>query len=333
MYRRNLETCAPVPALMRAVLLAALVSLALEALLAAPTARPASAAPAKAHLLSCTGPCVGITNPLYTAQDQVLAQGPVGAILTVEGANWPPSTTVTIWPAPDAATCAQQVAQPPGFAGTIRVNGIGTAQGTYIWPQEAGGVNQTYTLCAVDGGVTVPPDVQSNGINTYTVLAAEAPSLTVSPKTIVQGQNNSLTVSGQNWLPRQGLTVTVCSDNDCTEMPVASQNTVSEQDGTFQIILPIKDDIKAGSYFVKAETINHALQAPAGNQPPQLTVTTPTPTPTPTPSPTPTRTPTPTPTPPPKSSPTLLIALLGTLSLLFLIGGIISIAIYTRGGG
>jgi hypothetical protein len=313
----------------RAAALVAVMSLALVALLAVPTGGPAHAAPARPHVLSCNGPCVGITNPLYLAQGQLVAEGPVGANLTVEGSNWPTSTTLTVWPAPDANTCAQQQAQPPGYAGTIVVDSTGNAKGPYAWPQAANTVNQAYILCAVDGTTMVSPDVQSNGIDTYTVLAADPPAITLSSSTLLQGA--TLTVSGQNWFPQQALTVSVCTDNPCTGQPITSRSSGSAQDGTFQITLTIPESTAAGPYFVEVETANGALSAPPSGSAPQLTVSTPTPTPTPTATPAPTPIPsTPAPSSGSSGSPTLLIVALGTLSLLFLVGGIISIAVYTR---
>ena len=330
--QRAFGRLARLPAPMRLALLAALASLTLIALLAAPTGQSARAAPVLPALLSCNGPCIGITNPLYPANGQLVAEGPVGAHLTVEGVNWPASTRITIWPAPDANTCAQQQAQPPNYAGTISVNGDGNASGPYPWPQAANNVNQAYILCAVDGGQSVSPDVQSNGITMYTVLAAAAPSLTISPDAITQGQDTTLTVNGQNWLPSQPLTVTVCSDVHCSTSSIASQTTASGEDGTFQTTLTIQGDTASGSYFVLAATSNGALRAPPGNTPAQLTVSAPTPTPTPTPSPTPTPRPTtPTPTNNGKGNTLLLVVLLGMLSVVFLVGGIISLAVYTRG--
>jgi hypothetical protein len=330
--QRARERMARLPGPTRIAALAAIVSLALGTLLAAPPGPPAYAAPARPHALSCNGPCVGITNPVYLAQGQQVAEGPVGAHLTVEGANWPASTSITIWPAPDAATCAQQQAQPPDYAGQIVVNGDGNAQGSYVWPKAVNGVNQTYTLCAVDGTTTVSPNVQVNAPNTYTVLAANPPTLTVSPGAIIQGQDNSITVTGQNWFaPGQAVIVNVCTDASCTAQPIASQTIIPAQDtGTFQVTLSIPPATAPGAYFVEAATQNQALTAPPANSPPKLTISAPTPTPTPTPSPTPTPRPTPTPPGSGKGSNASLIVLLGTLSLLFLIGGIISLAVYTR---
>ncbi len=331
--RAGRERLARLPMPVRVAFLAALASLALGTLLAAPIAQPVHAAPAIARLPSCNGPCVSITNPNYFSQGQPVAEGPVGANLTVEGANWPPSTTITIWPAPDAATCAAQLTQPPSYDGTINVNGVGNASGSYTWPSAANNVNQTYILCAADGAASNLTTTQSNGIDAYTVLSANPPSVNVSPTAVTQGQDTTLAISGQNWLPQQAMTVTVCSDlQNCQATAVASQSVGSAQDGSFQTNLTLKGDTPTGSYFVQVVSSNQALEAPPAGTSAQLTVSAPTPTPTPTPSPTPT----PTPKPPPPSgnsgSSTLLIVALGALSLLFLIGGIISIAIYTRGG-
>jgi hypothetical protein len=327
---------ARLPMQTRVAFLAALASLALGTLLALPTARHAQAAPVIAHVPSCNGPCIGITNPNDFTQGQApVAEGPVGAILTIEGANWPPNTLVSVWPAPDAATCATQLAQPPGYAGQINppVLSDGTLKGTYVWPSAANNVNQSYVLCAVDGTASNVTTTQSNGVDAYTVLAANPPSVSVTPTAITQGQDTMLSITGQNWVPQQVLNVTVCSDiTNCQATAVTSQSTASSQTGVFQTSLTLQGDTKPGSYFVQVVSQNQALVAPPAGTGAQLTVSAPTPTPTPTPSPSPTPTPTPTPTPPAKggSSP-LLILLLGTLSLLFLIGGIISIAIYTRG--
>jgi hypothetical protein len=337
--KRARERLARLPAQARIALLAALVSLLFGFLIAIPPGIPAHAAPARPQLPSCNGPCISIANPLYPLEGQLVAEGPVGTILTIEGNYWPSSTTITIWPAPDAATCTAQLAQPPDFAGQIQVGFGGVVQGQhYTWPKAANNVNQTYILCAVDGATTIPANIQSNGITTFTVLAADAPSVTATPTSITQGQDNTtLTVSGQNWLPApQTVIVTVCSDpNHCQDSSIASQITLSSsQYGTFQITLSIKASTDPGVYFVQAVSSGNqgALQAPPSDKPVKVTVSTPTPTPTATPSPTPTPTPTPTRPNNGKGNTTLLIVLLGMFSLLFLVGGIVSIAIYMRSG-
>lgn len=305
--------------------LLALMLLASLGLLLADPPRPAQAHPASAAALTCNGPCVGITNPVYDGK----AEGPVGAQLTVEGANWPPGTQLAIWPGADAAACA---GQPTGVAGTIPVDLAGTAQGTYTWPLSVNTLNQTYLLCARDGTTTPSPTVQVNAPSSYTVLATAPATFTFSPKTLTPG--DTLTITGSNWLPVQSLTLIICANSpDCTA-PIVARSFNANPDGSFSLQPTVPVGTKQGFYFVVVSSDNGALMAPSDTSSPNLLVNAP---PTPTPSPSPTVTPAPTPTPTlstggGKGDTTVLIVVLGTLSLLFLIGGIVSLAVYMRAG-
>lgn len=290
----------------------------------APGPMPAQASPHRPFALTCNGPCVGITNPIYDGK----AEGPVGAHLTVEAANWPPSTTLTIWPGLDAAACT---GQPPKNAGTLSVDITGNATGTYDWPLSANKVNQTYLLCASDGTILLSPTVQVNAPTSYTVLADTPASVSVSPNTINEGEN--LTISGKNWLPAQSLTVMICEGTPtCTsDPPVVVRSLNSNDDGTFSIQPLVPLGTRPGLYYVVVASGNGALTAPASGAAPNLSINAlPTPTPTATATPAPTPTPTPPSTSGGKGGTTLLIVILGTLSLLFLIGGIVSMIIYAR---
>lgn len=292
--------------------------------------RPVHAAPALPRALTCLGPCVGITNPLY--QNGTIAEGPVGTHLTVQGAGWPANTKLMVWPVANGTPCGQQ----PADAGSIGVDGAGNAAGNYDWPADANAVNQVYMLCAQDG--LVVPVAPANAPNTFTVLAAAAPAVSVTPLAIAQG--GAVVVSGQNWLPAQTVTISICagfSDVSTCASPIIAGTTVgsADQDGSFQVNLNTDPGAPPGPYYVIATAHNGALTAPPAGSDPQLAVNTPTPTPTitPTPTVTPTPTATPTPTRPTGGGNGLLIALLGILSVLFLIGGVISLAVYFRGNG
>ncbi|HEY7124719.1 MAG TPA: hypothetical protein VH540_12260 [Ktedonobacterales bacterium] len=305
---------------------AALVFLCAWGLLAglAPGPAPAQASQQRPFALTCNGPCVGITNPVYDGK----AEGPVGAHLTVEAANWPPSSKLTIWPGLDAAACA---GQPPGNADTLNVDITGSARDTYDWPLTANKVNQTYLLCASDGTTVLNPTVQVNAPGSYTVLADTPASISIAPNTINEGAN--VTISGRNWLPAQSLTIMICANTPaCTsDPPVVTRSLNSGADGTFNIQPLIPLGTRQGLYYVVVTSGNGALTAPASGAGPNLSINT-----LPTPTPTATATPLPTPTPTPPSTggkgggTTLLIVVLGTLSLLFLIGGIVSMIIYVR---
>ena len=313
------------------VLLAALAALLASLLLVAHyggAGGPVYAAPSIPQALTCVGPCVGITNPLY--QNGAVAEGPVGTHLTVQGAGWPANTTLMVWPVANATPCAEQADD----AGSIPVDAAGNALGIYDWPADASAVNQAYMLCGKDGAVVSL--VPANAPDTFTVLAAAAPAITVTPVGITQG--GAVEVSGQNWLPAQTVTISICTNfsagSVCASRIIAGTSIDSAQEGSFQVTLNTDPAAPPGSYYVIATAHNNALTAPPAGSDPQLTVSTPTPTPTITPTPTVAPTPTATPTPSGGSGGNaLLIALLGMLSMLFLIGGIISLAVYLRGNG
>lgn len=289
-----------------------------------PGPTPAQASAQRPLALTCNGPCVGITNPVYDGK----AEGPVGAHLTLEAANWPPNTTLTVWPALDAAACA---GQPSRDAATLSVDITGNAKATYDWPLTENKVNQTYLLCASDGAIVLNPAVQVNAPSSYTVLAASPASVSVTPNTINEGE--SVTISGTNWFPVQLLTIMICASTPaCTgDSPVVVRSLNSNDDGTFSIQPNIPLGTPPGLYYVVVASSNGALTAPASGASPNLSINA---LPTPTPTATATATPVPTPTPPAtsggKGGTTLLIVVLGTLSLLFLIGGIVSMIIYVR---
>jgi hypothetical protein len=290
-------------------------------------AAPAQASEHTSLALTCNGPCVGITNPIYDGK----AEGPVGAHLTVEGANWPPGSTLTIWPGLDATACA---GAPPSEARTLPVDIAGDVQSNYDWPLVDNRVNQAYMLCASDGTIVPSPTVQVNAPTSYTVLEDTPASISVSPNTINEG--DSVTISGANWLPAQSLTIMVCASTpSCSsDQPVVVRSLNSNADGTFSIQPIIPLGTRQGLYYVVAASGNGALTAPGSRAGPNLSVSalpTPTPTATATALPTPTPTPT-TPSTSGKGGTTFLIVVLGTLSLLFLIGGVVSMIIYVRAG-
>jgi hypothetical protein len=309
-------------------LLAGLLGVGLMGLAGAPASPTARAAPNIPHILTCAGPCVGITRPRLPNNT---SEGPVGTHLTVEGAGWPAGSLLTIWPGATQAACAQP---PASDAKTLNVDGAGNAAGSYDWPADANQVGHSYTLCANDNGK--PATATANAPSTFLVLAAQPPLITASSSTLTPG--DAVIVNGQNWLPAQPLTVNICpnsSDTGTCASPIASLQLGSNADGTFQAQLTIPPDASVNTYYIVAANSDGTLTAPPAGNPVQITVSNPTPTPTLTPIPTATPRPTPTPTPGGasggKGGTIFLVIMLGMFSLLFLIGGFISMAVYLRG--
>ncbi len=310
-------------------LLAGLLGALLAGLIGVPASQSARAAPHSPDILTCSGPCVGITHP--RSANNTLVEGPVGTHLTVEGAGWPAGSLLTIWPGATQAACAQPSTSD---AKTLPVDGAGNAAGSYDWPADANQVGHSYILCSNDNGK--PATATANAPNTFLVLAAQPPLITASSSTLAPG--DAVIVTGQNWLPAQTVTVSICpnsSDTGTCTSPIASLQLGSDANGTFQAQLTIPPDASVNSYYIVAANGDGTLTAPQAGAPVQITVSEPTPTPTLTPTPTATPRPTPTPTPGPstggKGGTIFLVVVLGMFSLLFLIGGFISMAVYLRG--
>ncbi len=246
--------------------------------------------------------------------------GPVGTMVNVQGSNWPSGSTVllkyssTDCDSPDA----QEIPHDPKPA----VDSAGNFSARFPWPA----VSDTglWHVCAVTSDGTIASD-------SFNVLSLTPPSVSIVTTGKIQlGQ--TITVSGQNWLPG-GLLIAF------SLQPVGSDASfflegyaVSLINGAFDprsTTLTIPATLRPGSYILIASAEQEALQA----QTSAFTITaapTPTPSPTPSPSPTPEATSTPTVSPAPHpqpphhqlSGPLLsLLIISGSMALLFALAG------------
>ncbi len=142
--------------------------------------------------------------------------GPVGAIVTVSGQNFP-GTAVSLYGTSDA-TCGG--AQTP--LGSAPVNG-GSVSTNFTWPTSLNAAT-SYYVCAA--GVANPPS--------YRVLSATAPTVQLSSSSAEVGKQE--TISGANFLglpPNSTVTIAV-KDAKGTTTTLPSQALVAD-DGTFNL--------------------------------------------------------------------------------------------------
>ncbi len=217
-----------------------------------------------------------------TAQGNVSANvtsspssGPVGTTITVSGSGWiMPDGTQVYFGYMVAPNC---LIVPDSQAGTLSG---GFFSGWFHWPQ--GTLLSTYMVCANVGGTTAIA-------NTFSVLSASAPQISITPTTLTAGQQ--ATITGANFFPAgtavQLFWETAKGSIDFGITPVTSNNNGSIS-RTFTVPATA---LPGGSYMIEAVV--------GGSQPPALsasapfTYTTPVHNPTPTPSPVPSRTSTP----------------------------------------
>ncbi len=166
---------------------------------------------------------------------------------------------------------------------------------------------------------------------TPTPIPTTAPSVTVtaSPSTVQPG--GTITVTGENWLPAQQLTVQVAPSGQSNIL--AEDTPYSDTRGHFSTTLTIPTTATAGTYAVIVVNNDGSLRFHRDNM---LTITALTPTPTPSPSPTPTASSSPSPTAtvtPPGSNTsgggsalTILTFITGGLGILLIVIGVIMFA-------
>jgi hypothetical protein len=205
------------------------------------------------------------------------SSGPVGTTITVSGLGWimPDGTQVSFGYMDVESYC---LIVPDSQAGTLSG---GFFSGWFHWPK--GTLLSTYTVCANVGGTTAQA-------NTFSVLSASAPQISITPTTLTTGQQ--ATITGANFFPAgtavQLFWETAKGSIDFSITPVTSNNNGSIS-RTFTVPATA---LPGGSYMIEAVV--------GGSQPPALsasapfTYTTPAQNPTPTPSPVPSRASTPT---------------------------------------
>ncbi len=235
---------------------------------------------------------VTITSPLYGG----VAEGPVGAEVNVQGANWPPNTTVDL----NAADVHGDTSGLTGSAcannsvtlftlGEATSDGGGNFTATFLWSASAGFAGHSFWVCGTADTVTTP------GVSSYKVLSGSAPSVAINASQAAAGSN--IMVTGQNWLPaNQQIQVTIASAITGQPMYSSMATTTPDSNGAISVSVQVPAAPAGTTLYVTAQNLGSNNPGSLHTQPtntPQFTVAAqPTPTPTATPSPTPTNTPT-----------------------------------------
>ncbi len=294
---------------------------------------PARAVERNVTVFQADRPTLSISQPGQAASTLLL--GHPGTKISIQGANFTSNSNVSLYTTADPNQCnsggtLQQFTGKPvvttNARGEIKIDNA-------TWPENAGTATTAYYVCAISS--TTPGEM---AISQQTFTVAQGVTATAQPASLNPG--NSVTITGDNWVPAQTLTVAIVPNSTTGQTgTIASKRVQSGQDGHFTVTIPIAENTPAGSY---------ALSVVADNEPTLkfaqdglVTVNAPaTPTPTPTATPTPTPTPTDTPTPTATATPaptansngsgggggggiTTLAFILGGLGLLLvIIGGV-----------
>ncbi|MDQ2713904.1 MAG: zinc ribbon domain-containing protein [Chloroflexota bacterium] len=198
------------------------------------------------------------TGMIYQGQSN--PQGPVGENAVVHG-TYLPNQKLNLKLVPgDASTAAATVCLAAGtVVGSVTTDATGNFTDNFKWPATANQVNMGYSVCTVSPVDGLP----HAGTTPFTVLSASPPSITISTATVAQGA--TLTVTGQDWVPPQQLTVNIAGCAACepgnTEVTGGQATSTGLNTGTFSLTLTIPATTKPGKYVVDTISGNGLLDA------------------------------------------------------------------------
>ncbi len=292
-------------------------------------------------------PAIAIQIPVPDSNG--VAQGPVGANLTLNGSGFTDGHNYQLGFAPQGQPCGASASP---FANGIVTSSGGSFTTTVKWPVAANNVGGQYAICALDTTDTTQSPVQSTTL--FRVVAGAAPAFTLQDPTTsapIPGppyslpQGAQVAIAGHNFAPG-GLTLVAYlspreiksgSDLDnATVLSTANSTAITTQDSgdvTATIQLPSAPTLASGTYYlylVSSDRQGSSLPSLMASARVRLS-----PQPTATPNPSPTATPKVTPTPGTTTSsglsPARLLGVIGLslLSLILLVAGVLLLA----GGG
>src|SRR2546428_3688203 len=171
---------------------------------------------------------------IYAGQNNGYPWGPVGENTIVHGEKFTPNQQLRLMLVQGDSNTDATICKTSGVSvGTITTDASGTFQQNFAWPASAGQVNQKYSICSLllaDASV-----VSNQDDGPFTVLSASPPSISVTPTSLVAG--NTVTVTGQNWVPPQQVSINIAGCAACDPGPseVTNANATSSglNSGTF----------------------------------------------------------------------------------------------------
>lgn len=279
-----------------------------------------------------------------------VAQGPVGANLTIDGSGFTDGHTYQLGYAQVSQQCGTIGSTLPTFAGGTVTTSGGAFSTTVQWPAGAANVGGRYYICVTDTTDATQPPVQSSDI--FRVVAASAPTFKLmdpSTSAPLQGPpyllyiGSQVTISGQNFAPGSLTLIAYLSKqpiksgsdlDGATSLNTTNSSSITTQDtGNVTATVLIPASVSAGSYYLYlVSSDRQGSSLPSLMASVQVTLAQ---QPTATPKPSPTATPKATATPGGNSSTgpglgrTLGVIGLSLLSLILLIAGVLLLV----GGG
>jgi hypothetical protein len=207
--------------------------------------------------------------------------GHPGTKVDITGQGFVPNSSVSLYTAINPNQCVTGGALTPFSSQPVeKVQADGTFDLQTTWPSNASQPRTAYYVCAIPSG--------QQGIASGQTFSV-APNVTVNSSTSAANPGDSITITGDNWLPPHQLQVSIVSKQGAgNDNSAASTTATPDTNGHFSVNLTIDNNVQSGQYVVNVIAPNEPTLT---NQPSTTIITvngqaTPTPTPAPTPTPT-----------------------------------------------
>lgn len=237
---------------------------------------------------------------IYQGQNNNNPEGPVGETAVVHGSGFSANQALALVIVAGDSNSDATNCQPPNSGssvqvGTVNTDSSGNFNATFAWPSGVGSSDKPHknSICAYSTDSN-PTLVSSRDDGPFTVLTENKPTFSLSTTSVAAG--NSLTITGQYWVPAQPLNITIASCADCdpgnNNVVNATASSVGLSTGTFSVNVPIPATIAANNYVVNVTSQAGPLDAYhiSGLGVKQLAISAATVTPTPTAAPSPSAT-------------------------------------------
>lgn len=274
------------------------------------------------------------TNPTLILSEPTMDTSPIGhpgTKVDITGQGFTPNSAVKLYTTIDPNQCKaggdlRQFSSQP----VESIQADGTFALHTLWPKSANQPGTAYYVCALSSNIAGESAISGQ---TFSV----AQKVTVSASTSNVNPGDSITITGDNWLPPQQLQVSIVPSQDASNAnnAIASATATPDNNGHFSVNLTIDSNAQPDQYMISVIAPNESTLTNQPNSTNIITVTaqvTPTPIPTPTPILTDISTPTATPADTSGGSNgnggvTILASMLGGLGLLCVIVGGIMFAV------
>jgi hypothetical protein len=169
--------------------------------------------------------------------------GHPGTTVDITAQGFPPKSSVSLYTAINPNQCVTGGALMPFSSQLIEnVQADGTFNLQTTWPSNASQPGTAYYVCAIPSG--------QQGIASGQTFSV-APNVTVNTSTSMVNPGDSITITGDNWLPPHQLQVSITPKQATGNTnPTASTTTTPDNNGHFSVNLTIDNNTQPGQYEV-----------------------------------------------------------------------------------